>query len=65
MAEIGTQSVYDGGGGVRHHPVKNEGGAGKIVPLHFWTVLSSMDLKKSILAKKSYGISYHTALLTR
>ena len=35
MAKIGTQSVYKGGG---HHPVKNEGGAGKIVPLHFWTV---------------------------
>ena len=45
IAEIGTQSVYEGGG--RHHPIKNEGGAGKIVPLHFWTVLSSMDLKKS------------------
>ena len=34
MAEIGTWSVYEGGGG-RYHTVKNEGGAGKFVPLHF------------------------------
>ena len=36
MAKIGTKSVHEGGG--RYPPVKNEGGAGKIVPLHFWTV---------------------------
>ena len=62
MAKIGTQSVYEGGG---HHPVKNEGGAGKIVPLHFLDslILNEPDkIKKSILAKKSYGITYHTAL---
>ena len=43
MAEVGTQSVNEGGGG--HRPVKNEGGAGKIVPLHFWTVLSLLKPK--------------------
>ena len=43
MAEIGTLSVYEGAG--RHHPVKNEGGAGKIVPLHFWTVWSLLKPK--------------------
>ena len=43
MAEIGTKSVHEGGG--RHHPVRNEGGAGKIVPLHFWTVWSLLNPK--------------------
>ena len=42
MAEIGTQSVYEGGG---HYPVKNEGGWEKLYPFIFGQ--SSMNLKKS------------------
>ena len=56
MAEIGTYCVLEGGGG--YHPVKNEGGAGKFEPHHFWSVwslLKSKLQKKSILAQKSYG----------
>ena len=40
MAGIGTESVLGGG---RYHPVINEGGAGKIVPLPFRTVGSPGD----------------------
>ena len=54
MAEIGAQSVYEGGG--RHHPVKNEGGAGKIVPLHFWTIWS-------LLKPKLQKINFSTKIL--
>ena len=54
MAEIGTKSVHEGGGRGRHHPVRNEGGAGKIVPLHFWTVWSLLKPKQSpVVAWKS------------
>ena len=64
MAEIGTQSVYEGGG-YRHHPVKKEGGAGKNFTPSFLdrVILNEPEkVKKSILAKKSYGITYHTGL---
>ena len=38
MAEIGSLHRLFMRGGGRYHPVKNEGGPEKIVPLHFWTV---------------------------
>ena len=46
MAEI----VCLWGGG--DHPVENEGGAGKIVPLHFWTSVPYLTAKKIIFSTK-------------
>ena len=61
MAKIGTQSVYKGGG---HHPVKNERGGENCTPSFLDSLILNEPekVKKSILAKKSYGITYHTAL---
>ena len=59
--EFGTQR----GGGGRYHPIKNEGRPGKISFLDSLILMINEHekVKKSILAKKSYGITYHTALL--
>ena len=64
MAKIGTQSVYEGWG--ETSPCKKWGKGGKNCTPSFLDslILNEPDeIKKSILAKKSYGITYHTALL--
>ena len=65
MVEIGTQSVYEWGGGGAS-PYKKRGRGGKnCTPLFLDSLILNEPekVKKSILAKKSYGITYHTALV--
>ena len=63
MHILHSLSIRGGGGGHRH--VKNEGGAGKNCTPSFLDSLILNEPEKvkiSIVAKKSYGITYHTAL---
>ena len=67
MAGKGTESALGGGGG-EISPYQNEGGAGKIVPLHFWTVRSLFNskLQKNQFKHKNHTgvdfMTYHTTL---